>query len=165
MFHASEINMLDISQEQAYQRAYHLKQHHKKLEEIKKKNKSIDNQLSSNLHNLPKRIGYRSLFWAEKVNRENQILLDKLIKIKLKKQKISHSLIEVKSLKPKDFQTSNDAMFCRLANVNPSLSTKHILKDYGKVKGYLDMRNKIFQKRILSVKNFDKVVLTPINYG
>ena len=54
--------MLDISHEQAFQRAYHLKQHHKKLKEIKKKPNTLDNQLSSIFHSSPKRTGYRGMY-------------------------------------------------------------------------------------------------------
>lgn len=49
--------MLSISHDQAYERAYHFKKHQRKLEEIKKKSNTLDNQLSSSFHSIAKGMG------------------------------------------------------------------------------------------------------------
>ena len=54
-------------------------------------------------------------------------------------------------------------MNSRIANVNPSLSTKNILKDYEKFKDYSNMRLKILNKRIVSFKKLEKIRLAPLN--
>ncbi|OMJ79901.1 hypothetical protein SteCoe_19988 [Stentor coeruleus] len=148
--------MLDISQEQAYQRAYHFKQHKKKLREIKTKTSSLDNQLSSLFHAVPRRPGYRGIWWNEKINRENKILLDKLINIKQKPISFIRNLTESRSCKPKELLINNEDTFLRIANVNPSLSTKDLLRDYSKHKKYSEMRTKIMNQKISTLKNLEK---------
>jgi hypothetical protein len=148
--------MVDISQEQAYIRAYHLKKHQKKLEEIKKGSNTVDNHLSSRFHSIPKRQGFKGIWWSEKVNRENRILLDKLIKIKEREKSVLKPLSEIKSLKPKDFNQDNELLFRRISNVNASLSTKNILKQYSKYKQYSNLRSKILKKKIDSFKKLEK---------
>ena len=156
--------MLSISHDQAYERAYHFKKHQRKLEEIKKKSNTLDNQLSSSFHSIAKRHGYRGIWWSEKINRENKILLEKLIAIKQQKHIVLRSLQEVRSVKQKDLQVENEMMVLRIAKVNPSLSTKSILRDYSKYRDYSNMRSKITSQKILSLKNLEKQKLPSLSY-
>lgn len=151
--------MLNISNELALQRAYHLKQHQIKLKEIQKKSHSIDNTLSPLNYPLPRQTGFKALYWTNKVSRENKLLLDRLIKIRKKPFSISfekrnpkyHTTETQKNLK-KPFDPSS---------VPASLSTKNILKDYTKYKNYLNMRSKLFKQRIISLKKLENA---PIHY-
>ena len=157
--------MLSISNDQAYERAYHLKMHQKKLEEIRKKANTLDNQLSPPFHSLAKkRQGYREIWWSEKINRENKLLLEKLIQIKQHKHRALRSLQEIKSVKQKDLQVENEMMIMSIAKVTPSFSTKNILKDYSKYRDYSNMRSKITSNKILSLKNLEKKKLPSLSY-
>ena len=148
--------MLDISHEQAFQRAYQMKKHLNRLSEIKKKSKTIDNHLSGTFFSIPKRQGFKGIWWSEKINRENKILLEKLIKIKQQKHPSLKPLQESKCIKHKNMLIDNETIFSRIAHVCPSLSTKNILKEYKKFKDYSELRTKIMNKRILSFKKLEK---------
>lgn len=149
--------MLNVSNELALQRAYHLKQHQIKLKEIQKKSKSIDNTLSPLNYPLPRQTGYKALYWTNKVSRENKLLLDRLIKIRKKPFSIS---FEKRNLK---YQTTETQKNLKKpfdpSSIPASLSTKNMLKDYTKYKNYLDMRSKLFKQRIISLKKLEN---TPI---
>lgn len=156
--------MLDISQEQAFEHAYHFKLHKKKLKEIKEKGNTLDNHLPETYQRIGKRIGFRAIYWTEKINRENKLLLDKLIKIKQQKHQVSASFHESKSIKLKSLHIENEMLVTRIANVNPSLSTKNILKDSLKYREYSHMRAKITQKKFMSLKNLHKVKLPSLSH-
>lgn len=76
---------MDLKNDLAFQRAYNLKKHQKKLEEIsKKKTKRLDNKLPDIFLNKKRKKGY-DLIWKEYVvNKENLNLLNRLIEIKSK---------------------------------------------------------------------------------
>ncbi|OMJ72381.1 hypothetical protein SteCoe_29196 [Stentor coeruleus] len=78
---------MDLKHDISFQRAYNFKKHQKKLEEIKKSpTKRLDNHLPPIFINKRRSPGYKGLWWNYKVNKENMMLLDKLIKIKEKKR-------------------------------------------------------------------------------
>lgn len=149
--------MLNFSNDQAIQRAYHLKQHKIKLREIQTKSKSIDNTLSPLCYPLPRQTGYKAIYWTEKVSRDNKLLLSRLVKIKQKPSNIPVGQLNPK-LHPSETQKISKKPF-NPTTISPSLSTKNILKDYTKYKNYLDLRAKLFQQRISTEKKLKKTLI------
>ena len=83
---------MDLKNEQAYQRAYNLKKHLKKLEEIHKSpTRRLDNRLPDIFLNKRKNKGYDILWREYVVNKENLNLLNRLIEIKSKNRHASNN--------------------------------------------------------------------------
>lgn len=146
--------MFNISNDLAISRARHLKVHKDKLKEIQVKTKGIDNVLNPLFYPAPKRNGFKVMYWTEKVMRENQILLEKLIKIRQKPANFSFCVVE----KGKKGLGKVDTPV-KAANVEATLSTKNMLKDYSKYKNYIEMRSKFFHRKIQSLKRIEAGVL------
>lgn len=78
---------MDLKKNAAFQRAYDFKQHRKKIDEIKNSSKkSLDFHLPPIFLNKKQGKGYKKIFWNNKVNRENMILLEQIMKIKERKR-------------------------------------------------------------------------------
>jgi hypothetical protein len=142
--------MINVSNEIAIQRAHHLRLHKEKLKEIQNKSCTVDCVLNPAFYPPPRRNGFKVMFWTEKVIRENQILLEKLIRIKQKPH--SFSIGPLDNLKGSKKVENLAKVEKNNKNVSPSLSTKNILKDYSKYKNYVEMRSKYFQRKIQSMK-------------
>ena len=81
---------MDLNNDLAFQRAYNLKKHQKKLEEIHKKpTKRLDNRLPDIFLNKKRKKGYDFLWREYVVNKENLSLLNRLIEIKSKSRHLS----------------------------------------------------------------------------
>lgn len=79
-----------MSNDLAFQQAYNLRVHQKKLTEIKKSpTKRLDNHLPRIFLSVRKRQGYKDLWWSHRVTRDNEQLLNRLIEIKRQKRSIS----------------------------------------------------------------------------
>ena len=129
---------MSFNHEQAFEAAYNLKVHQKKLEEIKKSpTKRLDNHLPDIYLNVKKGHGYKALWWSYKVDKENKLLLEKLIQIKEKKRNASKmsGFIEKPLRKIPEFRSLSNIKNTqkRDFNISPLYDKKKNFKDIGEI--------------------------------